>query len=64
LSFKSLKTKWGFPDNIYDLYLDECSEEEKLLYLTEFIKVMPQLADKNEAQAQSILDFLIRKIVE
>ncbi len=60
----SLRKKWEFPDNIYDLYIGECLEQEKLLYLSEFFLVMRRLVDEYPVVGESILDFLIGKAIE
>jgi hypothetical protein len=62
-AYQSLKSKWTLPQHIYELYIDQCLEEKRLLYITEFIEKTPELGTKYPNKKDEIIEFLIKKAI-
>ena len=60
--FSSFKDKWDMSDAVYNVYIDCCLNAGRLLYLSEFIEMIPTLVEENPESKDEITKFLLKKL--
>jgi len=63
--FAGCKQKWNMTDEVFDVYVDCCFAQDRLLALQEFIRLLPTVfGEQSEARRQALKAFLFKKAIE